>query len=292
MTQGHSVRCADAVRTTPDQCKCDCGGDFHGGPHTQRARALVWAEHNRVVNQNRREKYSHGQVYAARSKANDAIDDATASKEEVDKACTDFAATYMVDIFIDAVSAEDQQVARATMTAVLTPFVDEIVDADLDASDAKKIKKAVNDLHLICSLCVELLKVIDKVKTFTSQMVDELADKIAQEIIDHLGDHHLLTAVVKPVLKRALSRSISALIDLLIADPTREDLLRLIGVVTCPNIVDHPEVEEYCVKPLVKKYGGDALRQWIHEDFPRDDEILTKGKWLLTSRRSVKQPKL
>ena len=61
----HSTACANAVVTTPKQCKCGCDGAFHGGPHTHRARALLVTPGERVT-------YSRRQVREAKRKVREA----------------------------------------------------------------------------------------------------------------------------------------------------------------------------------------------------------------------------
>lgn len=260
MTRGHSASCADAVRTTPDECKCKCGGDFHGGPHTERVRALVW-DHNK------REKYSRTQVTTAKRKACQAID----AETSIGETCTDFAVTHMIDVFIAATSAKEQQVARETLKAVLDPFVEVIVDAELDSAASGYIETAVDYLHIICSFCVEVLKVVEKAKT----LAIEMADEIAQSVVDSLGEQSFLTDLVKEVLKRALSRSLSPVIDLL-ADPAKVKMLQIVGFATCPNTKNHSEVVEFCVKPLEGEYVSVALHNWIDQNFPRGSDILKR----------------
>lgn len=260
MSGGHSVRCADAVSTAPNECGCRCGGDLHGGPHTERVRALVWEE-------NDRERYSQGQVTAAKRKAVEAVE----AKESVGEKCTDFAVTHMVDVFIGATSAADQKVARDTLKSVLDPFVEEIATADLGEADEKNVKTAVNNLHIICSFCVEILKVIDQAE----KLVGDMADGLADVVVDAVSDYTFLTKIAKEVLRRALSRSFLSVIDLL-ADPARVEMLRIVGFATCPDVTDHWEVKKYCVSPLGGGYVTDALDSWIDNDFPSDSDILKR----------------
>lgn len=261
MTRGHSVSCADAVRTTPAECACACDGDFHGGPHTERVRALVW-------DPDRREKYSRSQVVRAKRKARDALAAGTSAEES----CTVFAVAHMIDVLIAVGGADEQQVARETLKAVLDPFVEVIVSADLNDADSRNIETAVNNLHIICALCVEILKLIDQVKTFANAA----AEDIAERVVDALGDRTFLTTVVKQVLKEAVKRSFDAAIALA-ADPVRVEMLRVIGFATCPNVKAHPDVEKYCVEPLASSYVTTTLHDWIDHGFPADSSLLKRA---------------
>lgn len=258
----HSVSCADAVRTTPDECECECKGDFHGGPHTERVRALVWEEPDR-------RRYSKRQVTAAKRKAREAI----SAENSAGEACTDLAVTYTIDEFILVTGTGDQQLLRGTVKTVLDPFVKVIVDADLDETDSKLIETAVNQLHIICTLCVEVLKLVKAAKDLAA----DAADGIAQNVIDELGPSPLLNTVVKSVLKIALTRSFEAIIDLA-ADPVKVRMLRLAGLAFCPNVDEHPEVKVYCVDPLANEYVTSALHDWVDKSFPTDSVILQRAR--------------
>ncbi|CAG7844983.1 hypothetical protein USB125703_01237 [Pseudoclavibacter triregionum] len=259
--ESHSVSCADAVRTTPEECKCACEGDFHGGPHTERVRALVWEE-------GKRHKYSRRQVAGAKRKARQAI----AAENSVGEACTDLAVTCMIDELILVTATSEQQVLRDTLKSVLDPFVKEIVDAELDDADSKNIETAVNNLHVICTLCVEVLKLIHEVKG----LANAVADDIAQKVVDSLGQPSFLTGAVKTVLTSALARSFEAIVDLA-ADPLKVKMLQVVGFATCPNVDEHPDVEVYCIGPLGNEYVTSALHDWIDKSFPADSVILQRA---------------
>lgn len=261
MSQGHSASCADAVRTTTAECKCTCGGDFHGGPHSERVRALVWNEENRS-------KYSKTQVARAKRKARDAL----AAGTSIGEACTDFAVTQMVDELILMTEPNEQQLAREVLKALIQPFVDEVASADLDEDDATRIETAVNNLHILCALCVEVLRLIDQ----ATALADQAAEDIAAIVVDSLGEHSFLTNVVKQVLTKSLAQSFHAVIALA-ADPAKIKMLEVVGFASCPNIADHPEVEKYCIAPLTKDYVTEALHDWIDSGFPEDAAILRRA---------------
>lgn len=259
--ESHSVSCADAVRTTPDECQCACEGAFHGGPHTERVRALVWEE-------GKRQNYSSRQVAGAKRKARQAID----AKNSVGEACTDLAVTHMIDQFILVAPQGEQQVFRDTLKSVLDPFVKEIADANLSDSDSKNIETVVNNLHVICTFCVEVLKLIHLFKN----LANCAADYIAEIVIDSLGQSSLLTRAVKAVLKTALTRAFNAIISLAV-DPLKVKMLQMVGFATCPNVDEHRDVEVYCVAPLGNEYVTSALHEWIDKSFPSDSVILQRA---------------
>lgn len=263
--RGHSVDCADAVRTTPEQCKCRCGGDFHGGPHSERVRALVWAQDNR-------QKYSQSQVGRAKRSAREALD----AGNSVGEACTDFAVTHVVNELIFLTSAEEQQVAREVLKALIEPFVEKVASAPLDDDDATRIVTAVNNLHLLCSLCVEILKVIDQLHDLADDAAAAMAQTISESVIDSFDAELFLTDPVKDVLKAALARSFHAAIDLVV-DPVKVQMLRLVGFAMCPNVAEHADVEKYCVAPLGREWVTSVLHNWMTSGFPADSPILKRA---------------
>jgi len=47
-----------------------------------------------------------------------------------------------------------------------------------------------------------------------------------------------------------------------------EDMRRavqLLAVSRCPNVADHPEVEQYCLQPLASELLSDAIQQELAE---------------------------
>lgn len=90
----------------------------------------------------------------------------------------------MIDELILVTETSEQQLARDTLKAVLDPFVKAIVEADLDDSDSKNIETAVNHLHIICTLCVEILRLIQEVK----DLAGVVAGDIAQGVVASLGN--------------------------------------------------------------------------------------------------------
>lgn len=261
MSRGHSVNCADAVRTTPDECECKCRGRFHGGPHTERVRALVWDE-------NKMEQYSRRQVTRAKRSAREAL----AAGNSVGETCTDFAVTHTIDTLIAVSSSEQQEIARETLSAILGPFVTVVAKADLDTNASKYIETAVNSLHIVCTLCVETLKLLDQL----NRGVKIIAGDLANKVVEQLGDQPFLTKVVRQVLTEALTRSFESVVTLT-ADPLKLKMLQLMGFATCPNVTEHRDVESHCIKPLANEYVTSALLEWIDCDFPEDSIVMHRA---------------
>ena len=266
MTQGHSVECAAAVRTTPDECQCTCQGAFHGGPHTGRARALVWEEAKRKT-------YSGQQVAAAKKKAREAIaTPGQAPGSLVGRVCTDFAVTHAIDVLVLTGSSVDQDLAREVLKSVIDPFVTEIVSETLNETESRQIDAAVNEFHVLCSLCVAVLELVDE----TKERLAGVADGAAEAIVTAIGPEIILSPLVQTVLRRALIGSFNAAIDLL-ADPVKVKMLRLVGFVTCPDVSEHAEVETHCVNPLVGEWVTRTMQDWIDHKFQNNSRVFRRA---------------
>ena len=124
-TTGHSLKCAEAVHTTPKECKCPCGGTFHGGPHTERARALLVS--------NPPLAYRRRQVSQARSKAKNA------SAARYTEYATGFVVTYAIDTLIGS-ARPDADLLKSAVQAVVEPLVKTVVSAGLNTADSAAVK--------------------------------------------------------------------------------------------------------------------------------------------------------
>lgn len=260
MSKGHSTACADAVRTTPDECECKCRGLFHGGPHSERARALVWDPDGR-------KSYSRARVSEAKRSARDAL----AAARAPGVACTDYAAVHAIDELIQSADGDDDALTDV-LAAVLSPFVASIVEADLDADDSKRIDAAASELHLLCSLAVAVLKVVDDDRTLSP----ELANQVARDVLAATDSQMPLTEPVREAMHAALVGSFGALIGL--ALPTNLPMLRLIGFLSCPDASEHPEVEEYCIRPLVGGWVTGPMHDWVTGSFSADSAVLRRAR--------------
>lgn len=261
--RGHATNCADAVRTTPDQCRCQCAGAFHGGPHSERVRALLWPEANRHA-------YSRGVLSRAKSRARQTLEGRSAGGV----ACTDFAVIHAVDELIWTSDTDTQDLARDVMVNLIESFVTQILDADLDEADSKQLEVAVNNLHLVCAMCAAILEALDSVRELTDALTDEVAGLIVDEAMKEVP----LSPAARAVLRSALRSAFRDTINLALADPARVRMLQLVGYATCPDVAEHPEVRRYCVKPLADDLVTTAMDEWIGAGFPLDSSVMARAK--------------
>ena len=142
MSNSHSVDCAKAVITSPTECKCQCGGAFHGGPNTARARALLREQDQK--------KYSKRQVSDAKRKARTAAGNSASSSLKT-RAYTDYIGFSTIDGLIRVGSSQDQQKTRDFIGTVVMPFAAEINVSTLDSQQKKLVKDFVFQQHILCT---------------------------------------------------------------------------------------------------------------------------------------------
>lgn len=255
---GHSLKCAEAVHTTPSECKCPCGGTFHGGPHTERARALLVSDPTRA--------YLRRQVSQARSKTKNT------QGSRYSEYATGFVVTYAIDTLISS-ARQDADALKIAVQAVVEPFVESVVSAGLNTADSAAVKRIVNETHLLCALCASILDL----KAHFQQGIKDIADQIAQAVIDEVTSAPslpVLSGAARAALSAALVKAAGPLSDLLVG-PAETQALRILGLLFCPDVSVHPEVEEFCVKPLTGEILTNVMSEWITEDFPRESLLLT-----------------
>ncbi|MDR0417134.1 MAG: hypothetical protein LBH76_07475 [Propionibacteriaceae bacterium] len=209
-------------------------------------------------------KYSARQVAAARRKAREALASGTSAGTD----CTDFAATHAVNELV-LLGGLDQTKASDVLAAVIAPFVEVIAGAPLAGDDSQRIQAAVNNFHILCSLCALALKAVEEAR----QMAAQLAEEIASDVVASVNDDYALSDQVKIVLQKGLRRAFEAVIDI-VADPAKIKALQLVGFISCPDVSEHPEVRQYCVRPLVGGLVTTAVSDWIEQGFPAGSSVL------------------
>lgn len=149
---------------------------------------------------------------------------------------------------------------------VMNAFFEGGDSAGLNLADASKITNLLKQEHILCILCVMVLKVHDDGKELAEDLIDRIVQKIMQGLKERLGDS-FPSPVGEAFLRTALKRLLQKMIDLVVASE-KIKTLRLIGFVTCPDITKHSDVEEYCLLPVVKE---------ILEEYFSD--LREKGLW-------------
>lgn len=215
----------------------------------------------------RRRRYAGTRVTRAKAGAKAAL----TAGVSVGEACTDFAVTHAINELVRTTDLAQHDAVREVLGRVIGAFVGEIADAEMDREESKRITTLVNYHHVLCTLCVEALKLVDEVRA----SANEAADAVIEAVIGTV-DESQLTAALKLVLRTALRKACGVLLDLL-ADPAKVKSIQLLGFVSCPDVSDHPDVETYCVAPLTGEYVTAAMRDWINRKFPQDPAVLGRA---------------
>lgn len=266
--RGHASNCSAAIRTTPDQCQCQCGGAFHGGPHTERAAAIL-------VHQDVRKTYSNRKTGRTKRKAKDVAQAAATSRSvaaEATAVYTGYVVTAAIDELIWTESDHVPERLKQALHTLIAPFATIILNADLTEDQSRTIEAACNELHLLCSICVEILKLVAQAKVTT----DQVSQAIAAQIVSSCTAVHPLPRELADVLQRALTAAISPAAPATLT-PSHTKLIQLIGMITCPDIAHHHDVEAYCVKPLIGTWVTSPIGRWITSDF-NDAHTLLSGR--------------
>lgn len=262
----HSTACAKAVVTTPEQCRCGCAGAFHGGPHTHRARALL-------ISPGERTSYSQRQVRDAKKKARAALTRGRTTSSS--SLCTDFLGFSVIDQLISwDTSGEYQRQATDIIALTVKLFTGTLANSSAGRAGKEFIRDSMIRWHVLCPLCVEVLKVIETLE----QNNDELIHTLVQRVWDSLPIAGTLAegpdSPLSETIKEALSEATRPLIDSLIGTPELKTMVQLLGLITCPNIDCHQDVVQYCLEPLEDIWVNQALIQWVNQGFPQSDPVL------------------
>lgn len=265
-SSSHRTECANAVVTTPDECKCKCAGGFHGGPNTHRARALLWDE-------GKRKDYSKQQVRISKSKARAEL--AQASASNIPASCTDFIGFSVIDCLIRMDTGRiDQDRAKEAIVAVVVPFIESLSGSSLSRAEKKHLQEYVVKWHILCSLCVEILKVFENLEETDNELINSITGKVWSSLADTGATIDDLEDGLKSAVDDAVEETAISLVRHLSGAEDLKKMVQLLGLITCPNIDQHHEVNQYCLEPLESFWVSQALIQWVRQGFPQNDPVL------------------
>lgn len=252
----HSTRCALAAVTTPDECKCRCEGAFHGGPHTERARSLVWDPPSRSQNAKRNAQRARRAVRKINQGATDTYY----------RRCSDLVGFLLTAHVIDDETEDRHKELVHTIDRVTAPFVAVISHSSstLLPQEVAALEHTLKASHLLCSVCVEILKAHDAVTGLTK----ETAEAIARTIVEAASQK--VPTPVQELLIKALANAILKAVPIALDDEMVANL-RCAGIIFCPNIQDHVDVQETCLKPLGDRWSANTLLTWASSGFDPEE---------------------
>lgn len=253
---GHVESCAEAVVTPVEECKCPCGGAFHGGPHTWRARALIVADEDLAT----RRRYAGRQVADARKEFRNA------DVAELSMRGTDLLMTIIIDAVVLRDEPDEAKRVEEGITRIVGPFVDKIANSNLSSDERAQLKLILPELHLLCTLCVLLLEAKKEFASAVDAIAGGLVDRLVAEILGSLPTR-LLSDTIRTVLRLAMKKTCATFVEWAF-EPMNEKALQVLGILFCPNTEHHPEVRELCIAPLEGEYLNAAIVAWAMEHYP------------------------
>lgn len=287
MSSGHTKSCSHASITKPKQCKCICGGALHGGPNSERARALVWKQDKNRKKPLTSLEYSKRHKKVTRRKVKDVINN-NRTKRQFGVKCTDFAVTYAIDELINNKPKTDQNAIKDAIGEIIKTFFEDCIVKEVNESKKKLRKNEIETLeriireeHILCVICAKFLERLSEISNAASEMVAKIYDEIYNAVIALLGfSRNEITDIIKRIIRAAVKKTCRKIFDYLIGTaasggPINKKAIQILGFMSCPDVSQHDDVEEYCVKPLVKYIVPDDLDDWISKGFPENHSVLT-----------------
>lgn len=173
---------------------------------------------------------------------------------------------------------------------IASEVIDKILETKDDKKDAnQQVTLVLRYGHLVCVICAVLLEFYEKVDELTDEMAQKLAGNIVDSVVEKIEKEKgiqikkCVKDVVRKILERALKKMFKALTakmrEIAIPLPWGNKLaLRIIGVLTCPDLEKHCEVMKYCLKPLVEE----CLREPIKDQLPEDWRVFLESlsEWI------------
>jgi hypothetical protein len=197
-------------------------------------------------------------------------------KDALDKNLCEFERdpeSYITNYCLDTLSKE---LSKQTAEVAISQFLSE-------TNQKKSLRSLLKYDHLFCVICVAVLKLLEEVRSRSS----EFASVVAEEIIDSFAIfkdvNELTKAAAKCVLEIILAKALGTVFTTWILSQlpppfNNEMVIRVTGLIACPNIEDHSDVVKYCAKPLLKEKICEKLtpiiRQQLKEYY---DQVTGKG---------------
>jgi len=171
------------------------------------------------------------------------------------------------DLFDAAVNRAPVDSVAALRAAAVADVADQVADAITATLEAHGCPRVSWQSHLLCGA---LAAVAQAMKT---------GEDLAKTAVTK-GVRTALAACGTPRLAAGLAGR-AATDTLLKLTPVRhwEDVRRavqLLAVSTCPNVADHPEVQQYCLRPLASEMLSAAIQDELAESLPGDRSLSTR----------------
>ena len=150
-------------------------------------------------------------------------------------------------------------------------LINKVKDQGARRSLQKQIKLYFEYNHLVCAFCVALLEFYEIIDKGVNEIANNIANSSINEIFKGTEVSEVAKKVVKNIIERTLKKifkvSTSKIIKTHIPPPWNNEIsVRIIGLMSCPEPKEHPEVIQQCLKPLLEGYLKDVIKELLPED--------------------------
>lgn len=150
-------------------------------------------------------------------------------------------------------------------------LINKVKDQGARRSLQKQIKLYFEYNHLVCAFCVALLEFYEIIDKGVNEIANNIANSLINEIFKGTEVSEVAKKVVKNIIERTLKKifkvSTSKIIKTHIPPPWNNEIsVRIIGLMSCPEPKEHPEVIQQCLKPLLEGYLKDVIKELLPED--------------------------
>ena len=192
------------------------------------------------------------------------------------------------DTFFKSVKTLKEDLQEEVINKLSDELSDNIVNEILNQvsleSDKEKgaVKWYINKLlysHLICTLCAYVLQVLDKIEKKLYECISDIASCIALNTKDYIVSRikekynvelpKYLENNIEESLKKSIKKLLEKIIKISLLSEEKIDIVCVVGLSSCPNISDHPEIIKYCANPLLKKYLKPILQNKIRGEIDK-----------------------
>jgi len=168
------------------------------------------------------------------------------------------------DLFDAAVNGAPVDSVAALRTAAVADVADQVADAITATLEAHGCPRGSWQSHLLCGALAAVAQAM------------KAGEDLAKAAVTK-GVTAVLAACGTPRLAAGLAAR-AATDTLMKLTPVQhwEDVRRavqLLAVSTCPNVADHPEVEQYCLRPLASEMLSSAIQEELAGSMPGDRSL-------------------
>jgi hypothetical protein len=168
------------------------------------------------------------------------------------------------DLLDAAVNAAPVDSAATVVSAADADVADQVADAITATLEAHGCPRGSWQSHLLCGA---LAAVAQAMKAGEDLARTAVAKGVTAALV--------AGGMLRPAAGLAGRAATDTLMKL---TPVRhwEDVrraVRLLAVSACPNVADHPEVEQYCLRPLASELLSSAIQEELAESLPSDRSL-------------------